>query len=174
MSFLIEPETSRLRLRQWRPDDRLPFARLNADPRVMACFPEPLDEAASDALADRCAALIAGRGWGFWAVEHKETGKFIGFVGLHVPSAELPFSPCVEIGWRLAHEHWGQGLASEAARAALRVGFTTLALPEIVAFTAQGNLRSQALMARIGMRCASMFFCIACRASAGPVRKRRQ
>lgn len=152
MPTLVEPETGRLRLRQWQLADREPFARLNADPRVMACFPAPLERAASDALAERCAALIGERGWGFWAVDLKKTGKFIGFVGLHVPSADLPFAPCVEIGWRLAHEYWGQGLASEAARAALQVGFTTLALPEIVAFTARSNLRSQAVMVRIGMR----------------------
>lgn len=144
--------TARLLLRQWRDEDLTPFAALNADPEVMAHFPAPLARQASDALARRCQALIAERGWGFWAAERKESGQFIGFVGLHTPIAELPFSPCVEVGWRLARAHWGRGLASEAARAALEVGFETLGLAEIVSFTALGNLRSRAVMERIGMR----------------------
>lgn len=149
---LIEPETPRLRLRQWRAADHAPFAALNADPRVMAHFPAPLSREASDAVAQRCEALIAERGWGFWAVETKADGEFIGFVGLHVPIAELPFSPCVETGWRLATAHWGRGYATEAARAALRVGFETLGLDEIVAFTALSNRPSMAVMERLGMR----------------------
>ncbi|EGV32434.1 GCN5-related N-acetyltransferase [Thiorhodococcus drewsii AZ1] len=148
----IELETKRLRLRQWRAEDREPFAALNADPRVMACFPSTLDRRASDTMADRCEALIARRGWGFWALEAKEGGRFIGFVGLHVPELELPFSPCVEIGWRLAYSHWGRGLATEAARAALRVGFEHIGLTEIVSFTAVNNARSRGVMHRLGMQ----------------------
>jgi RimJ/RimL family protein N-acetyltransferase len=117
----------------------------------MAFFPAPLDRAASDAMADRCQALIAERGWGFWAVELKHTNEFIGFVGLHVPSAELPFSPCVEIGWRLAFQCWGKGFATEAAKGALRVGFELLGLPEIVSFAAVRNVRSRTVMERLGM-----------------------
>lgn len=152
MADLIEFETERLRLRQWKAADRKPFAALNADPRVMEFFPALLTHAESDALADRCELLIQERGWGFWAVEVKDVGDFIGFVGLHTPSALLPFSPCVEIGWRLAFEHWGNGLASEAARGALRVGFQSLGLEEIVSFTAVENRRSRAVMERLGMR----------------------
>lgn len=148
----LEIDTPRLRLRQWRAADRAPFAALNADPRVMAHFPGTLDRAASDAIAERCEALIAERGWGFWAVERRDSGDFIGFVGLNVPTAALPFSPCVEVGWRLAHSAWGQGLASEAARAALAAGFETLGLAEVVSFTALSNRRSQAVMERLGMR----------------------
>lgn len=151
-------DTERLRLRQWRVADLAPFAALNADPRVMAFFPATLDRKASDAMADRCQSLIAERGWGFWAVERKESAQFIGFVGLHIPVPELPFSPCVEIGWRLACEYWGKGFASEAAQEALRVGFKLLDLPEIVSFTATGNVRSRAVMARLGMREASDTF----------------
>lgn len=143
--------TPRLHLRQWQPSDREPFAALNADPEVMAHFPAVLSRAESDALADRCEALIAQRGWGFWAVEEIESGLFIGFVGLHTPEG-LPFSPCVEVGWRLAASHWGRGLATEAARAALRFGFEQLDLAEIVSFTTLGNLRSQAVMQRLGMQ----------------------
>ncbi|MCJ0763972.1 GNAT family N-acetyltransferase [Variovorax terrae] len=151
MAELIELETGRLYLRQWKASDREPFAALNADPKVMAFFPAPLERAASDAMAERCQALIAERGWGFWAVETKEARQFIGFVGLHTPMAELPFAPCVEIGWRLGFSSWGQGFATEAAGAALRAGFEVLRLPEIVSFTAVRNLRSRAVMARLGM-----------------------
>lgn len=154
---VIEFETARLRLRQWRMADRGPFAALNADPEVMAFFPAPLTRATSDAMASRCEALIDARGWGFWACELKRTGDFMGFVGLHVPTMALPFSPCVEIGWRLALPFWGQGYASEAARGALAVGFERLALPEIVSFTAIVNARSRALMSRLGMRQAGAF-----------------
>jgi len=145
-------QTKRLLLRQWQPADRAPFATMNADPRVMQHFPALLSRAESDAMAARCQALIEERDWGFWAVELKATGTFIGFVGLHTPTAALPFSPCVEIGWRLAAEFWGQGLASEAARTALEVGFGRLALSEIVSFTAIENRRSRAVMKRLGMR----------------------
>jgi RimJ/RimL family protein N-acetyltransferase len=152
MSELIEFETERLRLRQWRAADREPFAALNSDPKIMEFFPSVLSRVESDAMADRCEALIQERGWGFWAAELKACGRFIGFVGLHAPSAELPFSPCVEVGWRLAFEYWGKGLASEAARGAVHVGFHSLGLKEIVSFTAVGNRRSRAVMERLGMR----------------------
>ena len=151
MIDIIEFETERLRLRQWRTGDRAPFAALNGDPKVMEFFPALLDPAASDAMATRCESAIAARGWGLWAVETKDAGQFIGFVGLHIPVAEMPCSPCVEIGWRLAATHWGKGFASEAARGALRVGFETLDLSEIVAFTALCNQRSRAVMEKIGM-----------------------
>lgn len=119
MAGLIEFDTERLRLRQWRTADRQPFAALNADPKkVMEFFPSTLSRTDSDAMAERCQALITERGWGFWALEAKRDNEFIGFVGLHVPAPGLPFSPCVEVGWRLAAKHWGNGLATEAARGA--------------------------------------------------------
>ncbi|AHK21487.1 GNAT family N-acetyltransferase [Yersinia similis] len=158
MKTLIECETERLLLRQWRPSDREPFAQLNADKRVMAYFPAPLTRAESDAMADRCQLLIEQRGWGFWAVEVKNSGQFVGALGLHIPTVKLPFSPCVEIGWRFAYPFWGKGLATEGALNALKVGFEQLKLVEIVSFTALINLRSQAVMARIGMERASHTF----------------
>lgn len=151
-------ETGRLLLRQWRQDDFAPFAALNADARVMAHFPALLTPRQSDALGQRCAGLIAQQGWGFWAVEHKVQQRFIGMVGLHRPSADLPFSPCVEVGWRLVYDAWGQGYAQEAANAALQAGFTMLGFDEIVAFTTVGNVRSQAVMARLGMVCSPQTF----------------
>jgi RimJ/RimL family protein N-acetyltransferase len=151
MAELIEFETARLRLRQWIESDREPFARLNADPRVMEFLPNLLDRAASDAMVDLIQTLISDRGWGLWAVESKQDKQFIGYVGLHIPTAELPFSPCVEVGWRLAFEYWGKGYATEAAQAALKVGFDRLELPEIVSFTTIDNHRSSAVMERLEM-----------------------
>lgn len=144
--------SERLVLRPWRDSDRAPFAALNADAHTMRFFPAPLTRAESDALADRCQALIAMRGWGFWAVERQDSGAFIGMIGLHVPAPDLPFSPCVEVGWRLARAQWGQGLATEGARAALAFGFDRLQLAEIVSFTTVTNAPSQAVMRRLGMR----------------------
>jgi RimJ/RimL family protein N-acetyltransferase len=112
MTNLIQIETDRLYLRQWASSDRQPFAELNADPEVMKYFPSTLGREESDAMADRCESLIEERGWGFWAVETKADGRFIGFVGLHVPIAELPFSPCVEVGWRISSSSWGKGYAT--------------------------------------------------------------
>lgn len=147
----IEFDTERLRLRQWRDGDLEPFARLNADERVMEFYPARLDPAASDGLARRIRSAIAERGWGLWAAELRASGDFIGYVGLQPPAATLPCSPCVEIGWRLAHSFWGRGLATEAARGALRVGFVELGLQEIVSFTVPMNRRSRAVMERLGM-----------------------
>ena len=148
----IEFETSRLRLRVWRDADREAFAALNADPRVMEFFPSVLDRATSDAGIDVWRAQFAEQGWSNWAVEVKDGAPCIGFVGLSIPRRVLPFSPCVEIGWRIAHAHWGHGYATEAARGALAIGFERLGLDEIVSFTTLTNARSRAVMERIGMR----------------------
>ena len=158
MSEIIEFETARLCLRQWRESDREPFAALNADPDVMQFFPAPVTREATDASIDAWQSQLAERGWSNWAAEIRETGEFIGFIGLTVPRRVLPFSPCVEVGWRLARAHWGNGYATEGARGALRIGFERLRLPEIVSFTAVGNRRSRAVMERIGMRDAAQDF----------------
>jgi RimJ/RimL family protein N-acetyltransferase len=154
----IELRTERLLLRQWRESDLAPFAALCADPRVMEHFPATLSRAEAEALAERCRAGIARRGWGLWAVEAPGLTPFLGFVGLDEPGPHVPVAPCVEIGWRLAAEHWGRGYASEAARAALRAGFERVGLHEIVSFTAAGNQRSRAVMERIGLRFAGETF----------------
>jgi RimJ/RimL family protein N-acetyltransferase len=144
--------TERLVLRRWRASDRAPFARLNADPEVMRHFPAPLTRWASDDLAARLDADIASRGWGMWALEERATARFVGFTGLgHVPFA-ASFTPAVEIGWRLTRGAWGNGFATEAARAALAVGFERLGLEEIVSFAVEDNVRSRAVMHRLGMR----------------------
>lgn len=157
MAELIEFETERLLLRQWRDGDLDAFAAINADPRVMEFFPEPLGRRASDEMAQEIRSLIQRRGWGFWAVEVKSGEPFIGYVGLHVPAADLPFAPCVEIGWRLSVVHWGKGYASEAARGALHIASERLQLAEVVSFTAVGNQRSRRVMERIGMRYSGEF-----------------
>ncbi|AMB60541.1 GNAT family acetyltransferase [Microterricola viridarii] len=147
--------TERLLLRRWTPADRAPFAALNADPRVMEHFPSTLDAAASDAMIERIEQGFERAGFGLWAVERRDTGEFIGFVGLSRPGFTAHFTspehPAVEVGWRLAADAWGNGYASEAASAALAFGFEQLGLGEIVSFTALGNLRSRKVMERIGM-----------------------
>jgi RimJ/RimL family protein N-acetyltransferase len=148
---MSELTTDRLVLRQWKDSDYEPFAALNADPAVMEHFPNAMTRAESDTMVDRLKASIDERGFGLWAVEVRETGQFIGFTGLSVPSFEAPFTPCVEIGWRLVKDAWGNGYASEGARAALGWAFGPLELDEVVSFTATTNKPSQRVMERIGM-----------------------
>lgn len=143
--------TDRLILRRWRPGDREPFAALNADPEVMEHFPATMSRVESDAFVDRVESRFDELGFGLWALEVAATGEFIGFTGLSIPGFTAPFLPGVEVGWRLVRPAWGRGYATEAARRALEVGFADIDLPEIVSFTATTNLRSQAVMARIGM-----------------------
>jgi RimJ/RimL family protein N-acetyltransferase len=143
--------TERLLLRPWRADDLEPFASLNADPRVMEFFISVLSRHESDSLADRIERHLDEHGWGLWAVEISGGAPFAGYIGLATPRFEAHFTPCVEIGWRLAHEHWGRGYATEGARAALAFGFETLKLSEIVSFTVPANLRSRRVMERLGM-----------------------
>jgi RimJ/RimL family protein N-acetyltransferase len=146
-----EIRTDRLMLRGWRHADRGPFAELNADPQVAEFLGGPLDRDGSDALVDRILVRWDSDGHGLWAVERVEDGRFLGFVGLAAPSFDAVFSPCAEVGWRLAREAWGRGYATEAARAALRFGFVELDLNEIVSFTTVANVRSRAVMERLGM-----------------------
>mgnify|MGYP001170176361 CR=1 FL=1 len=141
--------TERLLLRPWRETDKAPFAALNNDPRVYATLAGPMTRADSDAFADRIMAHINEHGWGLWAVEVPGAADFIGFVGLSRPRFEAHFTPCVEIGWRLAFDHWGKGYATEAAHAVLDFGFEALKLPEIVSFTTVSNTRSRAVMERL-------------------------
>jgi RimJ/RimL family protein N-acetyltransferase len=143
--------TERLILREWRDEDLEPFAALHADPAVMEWFPSVLSRAESDAAAARIRMELAERGFGLWAVEAPEVAPFVGFTGLSVPRFTARFTPCVEIGWRIARAHWGRGYAPEAARAALAHAFGPLALREVVSFTAAGNARSRRVMEKLGM-----------------------
>ena len=124
---------------------------MNADPAVMEFFPACLSRAESDQGVDRIERQFRERGFGLFAAELRRDGTFIGFIGLNVPRFVAHFTPCVEIGWRLAAAYWGQGLATEGARATLRHGFESLALDEIVAFTVPGNVRSRRVMEKLGM-----------------------
>ncbi|WP_037732687.1 GNAT family N-acetyltransferase [Streptomyces megasporus] len=145
-----EPRTERLLLREWRESDFEPWAALNADPEVREYFPGVLTREQSREAMVRYQAGIERRGWGWWALEVRATGEFVGVAGLAPVDEESPFDG-VETGWRLARSAWGHGYATEAARAAVAFGFDTLRLPEILAVTASGNLRSQAVMRRLGM-----------------------
>jgi RimJ/RimL family protein N-acetyltransferase len=143
--------TERLVLRRWRESDLEPFRKINTDQRVMEFMPKGLDSEESDALATRIERHFDERGFGLMAVELKESGEFVGFVGLSVPQFEAPFMPAVEIGWRLATDYWGKGLATEAAQETLRFGFEEVGLESVVSFTVPRNLRSRRVMEKIGM-----------------------
>lgn len=143
--------TSRLTIRRWTSADLPPFAAMNADPIVMAHFPTVLSRADSDAMVGCIKAGMQANGFGFWAVEERVSRAFVGLVGLSKPSFNAAFTPCVEIGWRLARANWGKGYATEAAQKALEIGFEIYKLPEIVSFTVPHNLRSRRVMEKIGM-----------------------
>ncbi len=150
-----ELRSARLLLRRWRDDDLPPFADLNADPVVMEFYPSTLTREASDAFVQRVESTFETHGLGLWAVEVigvAGSGDFVGYVGLWPATFEAPFTPAVEIGWRLRREAWGRGYATEAARVALDDGFDRLGLDEIVSFTAAINHRSRRVMDKLGMQ----------------------
>ena len=147
----IAIETGRLVLRSWRADDRTPFAAICADPRVMATLGPVMDRTASDALLDRVEAIEAAHGHTFWALERQSDQALIGWCGVIRGNAG-PVAGKAEIGWRLAYEAWGQGYASEAAQASVAWLFANLADEAAWAITSTDNLRSRAVMERLGMR----------------------
>ena len=138
-------------LRPFTEADLAPFAALNVHPLVVESLGSAPTRAESDAMVERSGAEMEAEGWGLWAVEIREGGRFAGMVGLHRVHPALPCAPAVEIAWRLHPDHWGDGYATEAAAASLHYGFTEGALSRIVAYTATGNVRSQGVMTRIGM-----------------------
>jgi len=143
--------TERLVLRQWQESDYMPFSRMNADPVVMEYYPSTLSEDESNAMADKLKGLISEQSWGFWAIETKNEKEFIGFVGLHKPTYDLPVSPCIEVGWRLAKEYWGRGYATEAAKESLRFAFEELDIGEVYSFASVSNKKSRSVMERLSM-----------------------
>lgn len=159
--------TPRLRLRSWRQDDLPAFAAMNADSAVMAHFPATMNREESDAQASRIQAHFQTHGFGLWVVEIPAVAPFIGIVGLQHLSFEAPLTPAgpvaslvpgmIEVGWRLMRPYWRMGYATEAAQAALTYGFETLNLSLIVAFTIPGNIRSLAVMERLGMQSMGTF-----------------
>lgn len=144
--------TERLQLRQWKDSDAQPFCDLNADPDVMRYFPACYSREETLAHIQAMIDSINQKKFGFWAAELRETGEFIGFIGLwHQPLSTIPNTPFIEIGWRLAKCHWGKGLAPEGAMAALGYAFDQLAWPTVYAFTALPNQPSRRVMEKIGM-----------------------
>lgn len=149
---MLITNTNRLILRTFQPEDFAPFAKMNADPEVMQHFPSTLNADETAALIKKIQTHQSEHGFSLYACELKETGAFIGFVGLLKPSFDAHFTPCVEIGWRLAKEHWGRGLATEAAKTVLQYGFQEKQLKEIVSFTAKQNIASIRVMEKIGLQ----------------------
>lgn len=143
--------TDRLILRRWKDEDRAPFAALNGDPETLVYFPSTLSREESDEFIDRIEARFERSGFGLWALEVRQTGKFIGFAGLAPLREDVPNGGGMEIGWRLARHAWHQGYATEAACAARGVAFHGAGLPELWSMTAVLNTPSQAVMRRIGM-----------------------
>jgi len=144
-------ETPRLILREWRMEDHVTFIALNSDKEVMEFFPAIKTADETKEQIKRISSHMEQYGYGFFAVERKDNGEFIGFTGLTHPGFEAEFTPCVEIGWRLSKQNWGQGFATEAAMACLKFGFQELGLNEIYSFTSVHNLRSEQVMKKIGM-----------------------
>lgn len=150
MSILVE--TDRIRLRRWEEKDKTPFAKLNADPAVMTYLGPPLTRAKSDAAIQAQLDLMDKGEPAFWAAALRENDAFIGCIGVKRVTFEAHFTPCYEIGWRLAREHWGKGYATEGAKAALDYAFTNWDMTDIHSFTVHANIKSQAVMERIGMK----------------------
>ncbi len=154
---MIEILTPRLKLREWKEEDKEPFFKLNSDPRVMEFMPKLLSKEESDNFVERIKTHFHDHQYGLFAVELIENQNFIGFIGLSIPKFDTFFTPCVEIGWRLAYDYWGKGYATEGAKASLNYGFNKLSLAEIVSFTVPKNFRSRQVMERIGMKYISEF-----------------
>jgi len=157
MNNEYEIETPRLGLRRWRQEDRVPFAEMNADPQVMQYYPDVLTRTQSDAFVDAIENHFSQHGYGLWAVDLKRTVAFIGYIGFYTATFDAPFTPCVEIGWRLAQAHWSRGYATEGAKACLRHGFETLRFQEVYSFTSAVNRPSIRVMQKIGLKKAGTF-----------------
>ncbi len=151
MTKRIVLQTDRLILREWCPDDAPAFAQINADTKVMEFFPSTLSRHESDQLIAKASQQIVDYGFSYWAAELKTNQNLIGFIGLQRYEDGLPFAPCVDIGWRLASKYWGQGLATEGARATLNYGFEQLGIDEIVSMTSIHNFASERVMQKIGL-----------------------
>ncbi|MDJ0660219.1 MAG: GNAT family N-acetyltransferase [Crocosphaera sp.] len=147
----MEILTARLKLREWKEADKEPLFKLNSDPRVMEFMPKLLSKEESDNYLEVIKLRFEEDGYSFFAVELIENQTFIGLMGLSVPQFDSFFTPCVEIGWRLAYDYWGKGYATEGAKASLDYGFNELGLSEIVSFTVPRNIRSRRVMQSIGM-----------------------
>jgi ribosomal-protein-alanine N-acetyltransferase len=149
---MIYFETDRLRFRDWQQNDFVSFKKMNADREVMRYFPSTLTADESAEFLKKIKDEFKERGYSLYAVELKDTGEFIGYIGFHLSTFEADFTPCVEIGWRLHKNFWGRGYATEGAQACLRYGFDVLGLEEVYSFTATINTPSENVMKRIGLK----------------------
>jgi 3-dehydroquinate dehydratase / shikimate dehydrogenase len=150
MTHVATLRTDRLVLRPWRGSDRAPFAALNADAHVMEHFPKTSTRDETDVWLDRMIARMERQGFGLWAVEVPGVADFIGFIGLN-PADAILGRPVLEVGWRLAAEHWGRGYATEGARASLAHAFDVLGKDEVVSFATAANQRSRHVMEKLGL-----------------------
>ncbi len=157
MVLKIFIETERLYLRQWQPDDEAAYITMNNDEKVMQFFPSTLTAEQSLQHIYRMKEHITKVGYGLFALEKKEDHSFIGFTGFSHPAFDASFTPCIEIGWRLAASSWNRGFATEAAKACLVYGFKTLAFEDVYSFTAVNNAKSEQVMKKIGMQKAGEF-----------------
>jgi len=152
MKEIIKLETKHLYLRQWREEDLSPYAQLTSNQEVMKFFPKLLTTEQSDVAALKFQKLIAHRGWGFWAVEEKSTGKFMGYAGLHAPSTVFPFSPCVEIAWRVEEHCWENGYVLELGETIVKFAFKEASLEEIVYFSSIHNKRAESVVSALAFK----------------------
>lgn len=148
---MIYFETERMVFRDWRELDTVPFRAMNKDPRVMEFFPNTLSDTQTDAFISRINDEFSTYGYGLFAVDEKDKGAFIGFIGFHWAAFQSEFTPCIEIGWRLIFKAWGKGFATEGAKACLKYGFEQLGFDKVLSFTSATNTRSQKVMKKIGM-----------------------
>ena len=147
-----ELKTTHLLLRQWREEDLEPYAKLTASKEVMKYFPQTLTVEQSNRAARKFQKLLEERGWGFWAVEERVSGQFIGYAGLHAPQTQFPFSPCIEIAWRMGQKYWENGYVLEAGEAILRAAFEIFGLEEIVYFSSVKNKKGEEVATALKMQ----------------------
>jgi RimJ/RimL family protein N-acetyltransferase len=151
MNKIITLETEHLFLRQWEGDDFVFYCNLTSNKNIMKFFPKTLTKEESDNSAKKFMNIITQRGWGFWAVEEKSTGLFLGYAGLHAPATKFDFSPCVEIGWRISKEYWDNGYVLEAGRKILDCAFNIIGLEEVVYFSSIHNKIAETMVQELGM-----------------------
>jgi [ribosomal protein S5]-alanine N-acetyltransferase len=144
-------ETQRLIFRDWKEQDLPVFRIMNKDIRVMKYFAKTLSEQETDRFYEIIKDEFRNYGYGLYAVETKHNSEFIGFIGLHWANFNAQFTPCIEIGWRLKYEAWGNGYATEGAKACLKYGFETLKINKIYSFTSKINSQSENIMKKIGL-----------------------
>jgi len=147
-----ELETKNLLLRQWKEEDLEAYAKLTSSKEIMKYFPRTLTREQSDKAARKFQKLLEERSWGFWAVEEKSSGQFIGYAGLHAPATKFPFSPCIEIAWRMQDKYWDNGYVLEAGRVIIRAAFEIFALDEVVYFSSLKNLKGEKLASALNMK----------------------